>query len=185
MTKKSEPWYIHAILYVVIAILLVVLIKVAIIDPADHIQKEEYYRSESILRMDNIRQAQILWQKENEKYTDNLSELIAYVKNDSSVQELIVGIDTLTNRSTNPFRPLTTGEFTPDSLMFSPKSHTPYTLQIDTTVTIDTVINRRGKIVRVDTTTVIGSLYYLECPDGYGTVGDLESPTLRNTASWE
>ncbi len=41
------------------------------------------------------------------------------------------------------------------------------------------------KIVRVDTTTVIGSLYYLECPDGYGTVGDLESPTLRNTASWE
>jgi hypothetical protein len=185
MTKKSEPWYIHAILYVVIAILLVVLIKVAIIDPADHIQKEEYYRGESILRMDNIRQAQILWQKKNEKFTDNLSELVSYVKNDSTVQQLIVGIDTLTNRSTNPFKSLTTGEFTPDSLMFSPKSHKPYNLQIDTTVTIDTVINRRGKIVRVDTTTVIGSLYFLECPDGYGTVGDLESPTLRNTASWE
>lgn len=185
MTKKSEPWYIHAILYVVIAILLVVLIKVAIVDPADHIKKEEYYRSESQLRMDNIRQAQILWQKNNEQYTDNLSKLISYVKNDSVVHDLIVGIDTLTNRSTNPFKSLTTGEFTPDSLMFSPKSHSPYILQIDTTVSIDTVINRRGKIVRVDTTTVIGSLYYVECPDGYGTVGDLESPTLRNTASWE
>lgn len=185
MTKKGEPWYIHAILYVVIAVLLVVLIKVAIIDPADHIEKEQYYRSESQLRMDNIRQAQILWQKNNEKFTDNLSELISYVKNDSTVQQLIVGFDTLTKRSTNPFKPLTTGMFTPDSLMFSPKSHTSYTLQIDTTVTIDTVINRRGKIVRVDTTTEIGSLYYLECPDGYGTVGNLESPTLRNTASWE
>ena len=50
MTKKSEPWYIHAILYVVIAILLVVLIKVAIIDPADHIQKEEYYKDGKFLR---------------------------------------------------------------------------------------------------------------------------------------
>ena len=58
-------------------------------------------------------------------------------------------------------------------------------MQIDTTVTIDTVINRRGKVVRVDTATVIGTLYYVECPDGYGTIGDLESPTLRNTASWE
>jgi len=185
MTKKSEPWYIHAILYVVIAILLVILIKVAIIDPADHIQKEEYYISESHLRMDNIRQAQILWQNDNEQFTDNLSELVSYVNTDSAIQQLIVGIDTLTNRSTNPFKFLTAGEFTPDSLMFSPKSHSPYILQIDTTVTIDTVINRRGKLVRVDTTTVIGSLYYVECPDGYGTVGDLESPTLRNTASWE
>lgn len=185
MTKKSEPWYIHAILYAVIAILLVVLIKVAIIDPADHIKKEEYYRSESHLRMDNIRQAQILWQKNNEKFTDDLSKLISYVKNDSTVQQLIVGVDTLTNRSTNPFKFLTTGEFTPDSLMYSPKSHSPFIMQIDTTVTIDTVINRRGKVVRVDTATVIGTLYYVECPDGYGTVGDLESPTLRNTASWE
>ena len=109
MTKKSEPWYIHAILYAVIAILLVVLIKVAIIDPADHIKKEKYYRSESQLRMDNIRQAQILWQKNNEKFTDDLSKLISYVKNDSTVQQLIVGVDTLTNRSTNPFKYLNNG----------------------------------------------------------------------------
>jgi len=185
MTKKSEPWYIHAILYVIIAILIVVLIKVAILDPTEHIKKEEYFRTESRLRMDNIRQAQILWQKENDQYSDNLEQLTTYVKTDSNVKSLIEGIDTLTKRSTNPFKNLTSGVFEPDSLLFSPKSHSSYVLQIDTTTTIDTVINQRGKIVRVDTNTVIGTVYYLECPDGYGTIGDLESPTLRNTASWE
>lgn len=185
MTKKSEPWYIHAILYVIIAILIVVLIKVAILDPTEHIKKEEYFRTESRLRMDNIRQAQILWQKENDQYSDNLDQLTTYVKTDSIVKSLIEGVDTLTNRSTNPFKNLTSGVFEPDSLLFSPKSHSYYVLQIDTTTTIDTVINQRGRIVRVDTNTVIGTVYYLECPDGYGTIGDLESPTLRNTASWE
>ncbi len=43
MSKKSEPWYIHAVLYVIIAILVVVLIKVAVIDPTEHIQSENYY----------------------------------------------------------------------------------------------------------------------------------------------
>ena len=35
MLKASDPWYIHAVLYVVIAILVVILIKVAIIDPKE------------------------------------------------------------------------------------------------------------------------------------------------------
>jgi len=185
MTKKGEPWYIHAILYVVIAILVYVLIRVAIIDPTDYIQKETYYRSESHLRMDNIRQAEILWDKQNKQYTDDLEKLVSYIKTDSAVHELMTGMDTLTNRSTNPFDNLTNGKFEPDSLLFSPKSHSRYKLMVDTTTTIDTVINRRGKIVRVDTNTVIGTLYYIECPDGYGTIGSLESPTLKNTASWE
>jgi hypothetical protein len=185
MSKKGEAWYIHGALYVVIAILVYVLIRMAIIDPTKYIQSENYYRSESQLRMDNIRQAQIQWEKQNKNYTNDLMELISFIKTDSTVNDLIVGIDTLTNRSTNPFKNLTTGTFEPDSLLFSPKSHSNYILSIDSTTTIDTVINRRGKMIRVDTNSVIGSLYYVECPDGYGTIGNLESQSLKNTASWE
>ena len=185
MSKKSEPWYIHAALYVVIAVLVYILIRVAIVDPTEYIETETYNRTESQLRMDNIRQAQILWERENKQFTDSLGKLVQFIKNDPKVHELIVGVDTLTNRSTNPFKNLTSGEFTPDSLMFTPKTHSEYVLKIDTTTTVDTVIDRRGKIVKVDTTTVIGSLYYVECPDGYGSIGDLKSAALKNTASWE
>jgi len=185
MSKRSEPWYIHTALYVVIAILIFILIKVAIIDPTEYIESENYYRSESQLRMDNIRQAQILWERTNNQYSDTLEQLISFIKTDSLVNSLIVGIDSLTNRSTNPFKELSNQTFLADSLLFSPRSHTKYILKVDTTTTIDTVINMRGKFVRVDTNTVIGSLYLVECPDGYGTIGDLKSLTLKNTASWE
>ena len=185
MAKKSEPWYIHAVLYVIIAILVYILVRVAIIDPTDYIQNETYFRSESQLRMDNIRQAQILWQRQNDQFTDNLDELVNYVKTDTTVNALMVGVDTLTNRSTNPFKNLTAGDFIPDSLTISPKSGMNYSMKVDTTITIDTVINRRGRIVKIDTTTVIGTLYLLECPDGYGSIGDLENQGLKNTASWE
>jgi hypothetical protein len=183
--KKSEPWYIHAALYVVIAILVYILVKVAIIDPADYIEKETYYRTESQTRMDNIRQAQILWEKQKKHYTDNIDSLIYFVKTDTVVNNLITGIDSLTNRSTNPFKFLSTGEFIADSIKFSPQSGLSYALAVDTSVSIDTVINRTGKIVRVDTNTVMGTLYFVECPDGYGTIGSLESQALKNTASWE
>lgn len=185
MSNKGEPWYIHTALYVVIAILVYILIRVAIIDPTEYIQSENYYRTESHLRMDNIRQAQIQWEKQNESYSDNLEQLISFVKTDSNVKNLIEGIDSLTNRSTNPFKNLTSGSFEPDSIMFSPKSNSPFILAVDTTTTIDTVINRRGRIVRIDTNTVIGDLYYVESPDGYGTIGDLKNKALKNTASWE
>lgn len=185
MNQKSEPWYIHAALYVVIAILLLILVKVAIIDPTDYIDQEKYYSTESHLRMSNIRQAQVLWEKKNKNFTDDLSALISFVKNDNEVVNLINGVDSLTNKSTNPFEILTVGSFVPESLMYSPKSHKPFVLKIDTTMTIDTVINVRGQILKVDSTTVIGSNYFLESPDGYGTIGELDNPKKKHSASWE
>jgi len=185
MKKNKEPWYIHAGLYAVIAILSFVLIKVAIVDPTEYIEIENYNRTESHLRMENIRQAEILWQKENENFSDNLKELVSFVKSDSTVLSLINGFDTLTNRSTNPFKKLTDGTFNAESLLFSPASKTMYSLKVDTTTTIDTVINRTGKVVQIDTVTTIGNIYLLTCPDGYGTIGDLESVGLKNTASWD
>ncbi|MFZ1291763.1 MAG: hypothetical protein WAR79_16825 [Melioribacteraceae bacterium] len=185
MNQKSEPWYIHAALYVVIAILVFILIKVAIIDPTDYIDQEKYYSTESHLRMSNIRQAQILWEKKNKKFTDDLPALVNFVKNDSAVVIAINGVDSLTNKSTNPFEILSNGSFVPESLMYSPKSRQAFILKIDTTTTIDTVINVRGQILKVDTTIVIGSNYYLESPDGYGTIGEVGNLKKKHSASWE
>jgi len=85
----------------------------------------------------------------------------------------------------NPFKPLLSGAFVPESLKWTPKSHSVYILKIDTAIVIDTVINRRGKITRIDTTITFGTRYYLEDPDGYGSIGSLETDALKNTASWE
>ena len=45
--------------------------------------------------------------------------------------------------------------------------------QFDTLVEIDSVINRRGRLTKIDTTIEIGNLYKIECPDGYGHIGDV------------
>jgi len=58
-------------------------------------------------------------------------------------------------------------------------------LLIDTIRTSDTIVDRRGKILRVETKVQTGTKYSLECPDGYGTIGDLYNDALKNTPSWE
>jgi hypothetical protein len=73
MSAKSEPWYIHAILYAVILALVYVLIRVAIIEPNEIIERETYIRNESRLRMSNLKEAQILWEEKHGKFTDNLT----------------------------------------------------------------------------------------------------------------
>jgi len=183
--KKSEPWYIHASLWVVIVILSYVLIRVAIIDPGEYVASEKYFKQESRLRMDNIRQAELMYAEKYKKYTDSIDSLRAYVENDTNVQKLLVGIDSLTHKSTNPFKDLTNSEFSFDSLYATPKSFSSYILVVDTTMNVDTVISRRGKITSIDTSFVIGTKYYIEDPDGYGTIGSLTAAALKNTASWE
>lgn len=182
---KSEPWYIHAGLYAIIAILVVVLIKVAIIDPKEIVQAEKFNRKESRLRMDNLKEGEILYQKNHGNFTANLDTLINFIKYDPTVDSIMTAIDSITKRPANPFVPLSHGEFTPDSLFKTPKSQQRYIVEIDTTLTIDTVVNRSGKMMRIDSTTVIGSRYYIEDPDGYGTIGSVENDALKNTASWE
>lgn len=184
-SQAGDPWYIHAILYLVIAILCVLLIKVAIIDPKDAVAKEKYFRTESRLRMNNIKAAQILFQKKFGNYTDNLDKLIKFIEEDKFVDSVMTGFDSLTMKPSNPFKPLTHGEFSPESLKNTPKSFQPYVLQIDTSISVDTTINRRGAVVRIDTTRVLGTKYFLQDPDGYGTVGDLYNDALKNTSSWE
>ncbi|PIW70485.1 MAG: hypothetical protein COW08_01565 [Ignavibacteriales bacterium CG12_big_fil_rev_8_21_14_0_65_30_8] len=185
MTSKPEPWYIHAALYVVIVILIGVLIKVAIIDPKNVVESEKFFKNESRLRMENIKQAEILWEQKHKSYTDNLDSLVNFIKYDTKVQELINSFDTVIQRSLNPFTALSDGEFVPESLYKTPKSLADYILEIDTSTNIDTVTNRYGRIKRIDTTIVLGKRYFLKDPDGYGTVGSLFDDALKNTASWE
>ena len=184
-SQAGDPWYIHAALYLVIAILAVILIKVAILDPKDAVEQEKFWKTESRLRMNNIKAAQILFQKKFGNYTDDLDKLIRFVKEDKYVDSVMNAFDSLTMKPANPFKTLAHGQFTPESLKLSPKSFQPYILQIDTSISVDTTINRKGVVVKVDTVRVLGTKYYLEDPDGYGTVGDLFNDALKNTSSWE
>jgi len=185
MDKKSDPWYVHAGLYLVIAILTVLLVKVAIIDPHEYVESEKYNKKESRLRMTNLKEAQILWQRKNGNYSGNLDALIEFIKTDPYVDSVVNAFDSLVMKPANPFKALISGEFIPDSLKWTPKSNSQYVLQIDTATIIDTVINRRGKIARIDTSITFGTRYYIEDPDGYGSIGSLETDALKNTASWE
>jgi hypothetical protein len=185
MSSKSEPVYIHLILYAVIAVLVVVLIKVAFIDPNEVIQQEKYFKAESRLRMSNLREAERLYQVKYKKFTDNIDSLILFLKNDPSVQKAITGTDSITGRPTNPFDTLTDGTLTWDSLYHSQKSLARYIIQVDSSEISDTIVDRRGKILKVDTQRTIGQRYYIECPDGYGSIGDVSNDALKNTASWE
>jgi hypothetical protein len=184
-SQTSDPWYIHAALYLVIAILSVLLIKVAIIDPKNAVEQDKFWKTESRLRMNNLKAAEILWQKKFGNFTDNIDKLISFVKTDKFVDSVMNAFDSLTMKPANPFKLLSHGEFTPESLKLSPKSFQSYILQIDTSVSVDTTINRKGVVVKVDTTLSLGTKYFLQDPDGYGTVGDLYNDALKNTSSWE
>ena len=184
-SNAGDPWYVHAALYLVIAILSVLLIKIAIIDPKNAVDQERFWKTESRLRMNNIKAAEILWQAKNGNYTDDLDQLITFIKTDNFVDSVMNAFDSLTMKPANPFKPLSHGDFSAESLMTSPRTFQEYILQIDTSLTVDTTINRRGKIVSIDSTLILGTRYYLEDPDGYGSVGDVNSDALKNTSSWE
>ncbi|HEX9614504.1 MAG TPA: hypothetical protein VGA55_03330 [Bacteroidota bacterium] len=63
------------------------------------------------------------------------------------------------------FKPLVMSPFAPESLLHTPKTSRPY------------------KLATVDTTVI--KKYFLEDPDGYGSIGTLTDDTRVNKASWE
>ncbi len=187
MSVRTEPWYIHAVLYAVIIALVYVLIRVAIIEPQQVIERQNYIRTESRLRMENLREAEILWEDKYGSFTDNLDSLVHFIKTDTMVANVVAGYDSIAQRSTNPFAILSHGEFSPESLFTYPGNGLRYLLGVDTSISIDTVINRRGSIVNIDTVITIGTRYVLETPDSNDRdkIGDIYSDALKNSASWE
>jgi hypothetical protein len=182
---KSQPWYIQTGLYLAIIILALILVKVAIIDPKNAVETQEYYKNETHLRMKNLKEGEILWQLKHGRFTANLDSLVYFISSDPMVDSIKNAFDTLTQKSANPFMPLSSGQFTPESLFFSPRTHQRFLVTVDTAVSSDTIVNRRGKITRIDTNTTIGNLYMIEDPDGNGSIGSTTDEALKNTASWE
>lgn len=183
--QRQDQWYIHAAFYVIIAVLVYVLIQVAIVEPKEIVAIEKYNKNEARLRMKNLKEAELLYFKKNNRFTNNIDTLLAFVKTSPFVDSVINGFDSMLNRSSNPFVKLSHGEFTIDSLFTTPKSGERFSLSVDSAVSFDTVITPSGKFLRVDTNLVMGQRYRIEDPDGYGYIGDLTNEALKNTASWE
>lgn len=171
---KSEPAYLHIVLILIIVGLTYLLIQVAILEPQRVIEQERYWKEESRLRMANIKQLELLYKEKNGKYIDSFDSLFAFFKKSSDIQSKV---DSL-------FKPLKQGQFVLDSIRWSPKSHTQYILQIDSSFYVDSVFTRTGRFLRLDTVVTMGEIYYLECPDGYGSIGDLNNPAKVNQTSW-
>ncbi len=184
-SKNDDPWYIHAGLYFIVAILTFLLIKVAVIDPSAEVEAEKYFKTETRMRMSNLKEAQILFEKKNGAFTASLDKLIDFIKNDKFVDSVVNAFDSLTMKSANPFKVLSDGKFTPDSLFTSPKTNQRFVMNIDSSEVIDSVVTPAGKFLRAEKKTVIGKKYYIEDPNGYGTIGSIDNDALKNTASWE
>jgi hypothetical protein len=195
MSKKIEPWYLHAGLWAIIVVLTVVLIQVSITEPTKIIRTKNYNKMESRLRMTNLKHAEILYEQKYDKFCDNLDTLINFIRTDSTVLVFMAAFDTVNIysakgdsillKSKNPFSDLVSGPFSYDSLYISPRSGQRFIVQIDTLLEVDTVINRRGKIVKVDSITTIGKRYLIQSPDSDDKIGDVNSDALLNTESWE
>jgi len=185
MLGKTDPWYLHAGLYVVIAVLVYFLVKVAVLDPQEIVALEKYNKTEARLRMKNLKEAELLFFKKNKKFTNDLDALINFLKTDSSIDSIKTAVDSITNKSSNPFLMLSDGKLTYDSLFLTPKSRQRFVLSIDSTKSADSVVTPSGKLLRIDTSYKIGTRFKIECPDGYGSIGDLENEALKTVVSWE
>ncbi len=193
--KKSEPWYLHVGLWAIIVVLIVILIQVSIIGPTEVIATKNYNQQESRLRMTNLKQAEILYEKKFNRFSDNLDTLINFIRTDSSVLNLMAAFDTVkvyridgdttVLKSKNPFSDLVSGPFNYDSLYISPRSGKLFIVQVDSLLEVDTVINRRGRIVKIDSIKTIGKRYLIKSPDSDDKIGDINSDALLNTESWE
>jgi hypothetical protein len=147
--SKGSP-----ILKAIIVILVGVLIYV-LYEPYQIRQREEMFKKESRLRMMNIRAAQLAYISEHGRYCSSVDSLVSFIKEKLQAGTLEAAV----------FKPLTHGSFEPDSLLHSPKSQRPYSLQ-----TVETTVIKK---------------YLLEDPDGYGSIGSLTDDTRVNKASWE
>ncbi len=139
----------------VVIVLLIGLLIYVIYEPYRIMEEEELYKSESRSRMINIRAAQLQFIGRFGVYSSSIDSLIAFV--DTTFP---AGTDT-----SGIFKPLASGPFVPESLLYAPKSHRKYSL-----TSVDTTIIKK---------------YLLEDPDGYGSIGSLTDDSRVNKASWE
>lgn len=153
MIGKPKPK--GSVVLKVIIVLLIGVLVYTIWEPFDIVRTEAQQRTESRLRMGNIRNAQMFHYAQYQAYLKDLDSLIYWIQTDSLV---IAKRDSI-------FTPLITGVFEPESLKYSPRSHEPYKLEVD-----DTSTTHR---------------YLIQCPDEFGFVGSLDDVSQLHRASWE
>jgi hypothetical protein len=167
----------------IIVILAVVLLKVVYLDPKAQSEQEENFKTESRLRMYNLRSAQKAYFDKNERFSGNIDELLNFIRSlgiDSTLSPVKDSSD-----SGFSFRLLSNGKFVIDSLKFSPKVYLPYSFALDSTRVIDSVFTENGQFIRVDTSFTMGNRFKITDPSGYGSVGNLFFDALKYSASWE
>ncbi len=142
------------VLRAIIVVLFGVLVWV-LYEPYKIREQEESYKRESRLRMQNIRAAQLKHIEFRGTYARSIVDLVEFVKAGIASDSLNPGM----------FRPLTSGSFIPESLLYSPKTW------------------KLWELVVVDTTAI--KKWYVEDPNGYGSVGSLTDDSKVNKASWE
>jgi len=128
------------ILKIIIVLLMAVLVYV-IYEPYQIQAQEESYRSESRLRMVNIRAAQLQFIGQHGRYVSTLDSLVMFI---NTLPDSI---------RSSAFLPLSGGTFTAELLLTSPKSNRPYVL-----VSVDTSAIKKYVLEDPDGYGSIGSL---------------------------
>lgn len=144
-----------SILLKIIIVILLAVLIYTLWEPYEIRRTEDRHRAESRLRMTNIRNAQMFYFRQYQTYQREIDSLITWIESDSLV---IAKSDSL-------FQPLRVGEFVADSLRYSPRSHRSYIIEVD-----DTSATHR---------------YYIECPDGFGSVSSIDDLSQLHRPSWE
>lgn len=185
MNKLRSIYYDHRHYFNIgfIVILAVTLLKVAYLDPKKVSEREDNFKTESRLRMYNLRAAQKAYFDKNGRFCGSIDELIGFIKSmglDSTLSSERDSIDT-----EFAFVALSNGKFIIDSLKYSPKVYLPYSFSLDSVRVIDSVFAQNGEFIRVDTTFTRGNRFRITDPSGYGSVGNLFFDALKYSASWE
>ena len=148
--RATGSWILKAIIVLLVALLVYV-----IYEPYQRMLASEASKKESRARMMNLRTAELYFIGATGYYTGSLDSLLSFVRTDSTMLAVRDSV----------FKPLRHGQFSIDSLKFSPRTHQPYKLSVDNSMAI--------------------KKYLLECPDGYGSIGSLTDDSRINKGSWE
>lgn len=122
--------------------------------PWAEVEAERELRDQTRYRMLNVREALMTYERQNNEFPEDLDDLVEFLKTD---EEMVQQGDSL-------FAHPMGLEYDPDSLVHSPRTST------------------RFEYARNDT--IRPQLYLLEDPGSEDRIGDLETTTLRNAASW-
>jgi len=189
MSKRTDPWYIHVGLYIVIVGLVAVLINVAVIEPKDVAETARYQKAEARLRMENIQEALKLFEMKNGKLTDSKQEILSFINSDrmKAIKDSLKN-DELTGASykePDPFKNHSDGTFVPDSMFMNPYTYQPFVLKVVPIYQTDSVFVN-NKFRNIDST-LKSTNYFILNPATEEFIGDTTTTNIltKHKVSWK